>query len=99
MDLGATRHFFPSLAAVAKLWRFKVSAPLLLDSETRASLISLASSTEIFLGNAFPQSHIQTLISKKLLPVPLFCLELVAAPSGTSYCKACGIVCCLFPIM
>ena len=41
-------------AAAAKRLRFKVSAPLRLDSETRDRSISSASFTEIFLGNALP---------------------------------------------
>ncbi len=39
-------------SAAVKRLRFKVSAPLRLDSETRDRSISSASFTEIFLGNA-----------------------------------------------
>ncbi len=42
------------LSAAAKRRRFKVSAPLRLDSETRDRRMSAASLTEIFLGNALP---------------------------------------------
>ncbi len=42
------------LSAAAKRRRFKVAAPLRLDSETRARSISSASFTRIFIGNALP---------------------------------------------
>ena len=42
------------LSAAAKRRRFKVSAPLRLDSATRDCSTSSASFTEIFLGNALP---------------------------------------------
>ncbi len=45
---------FHSAAATAKRWRFKVSAPLCLDSRTRFLRISSATLTEIVLGNALP---------------------------------------------
>jgi hypothetical protein len=41
-------------SAAAKRRRFKVSAPLRLDSATRDRRISWASFTVIFLGNALP---------------------------------------------
>jgi hypothetical protein len=45
---------FHSAAATAKRRRFKVSAPLCLDSRTPSLRISSASLTEIVLGNALP---------------------------------------------
>ncbi len=44
-------HNFHSAAATVKRRRFKVLAPLLLDSRTRSLRISSASLTEIVLGN------------------------------------------------
>ncbi len=52
--MNSNQSYSCCLYAAAKRRRFKVSAPLCLDSETLARSISLESFTEIFPGNALP---------------------------------------------
>ena len=49
-----TEIYSAGLTAPASRLRFRVSAPLRLESSTRFCLIASASATEIFLGNALP---------------------------------------------
>ena len=51
---SAGRPAAASADAAAKRRRFKVAAPLRLDSRTRSRRISTASMTETFLGNDLP---------------------------------------------